>query len=274
MPDRTGYTLRLVWLNVGFYSSLIFLTVFSIVFVSLPALCWLRFIRGLDKGAAMRRLVWHYGRAWTRLLVFFVPVTLENCQKPLPKPCIITPNHQSFFDTYCFAFMPEPDVVFAVRAWPFRMPFYGPYMRLAGYLNTESADAAALLRQARDILAKGTCIGVFPEGTRSRDGSMGRFRGGAFHLAVLTGTPVLPVCIEGTGRLLHRSGFLLRPSRIVIRVLDPVYPADFAGHGPEAPRLLRKAVKARIQKALDEARLECLQPFPQRQPMDRSHYEA
>lgn len=261
MLNRLGYIARLVWLNAGFYSGLVVLTVFSIIFISMPALCWFRFVRGCDKGSAMRQLVWYYGRAWTRLLTLFVPVKLENCDKALPKPCIITPNHQSFFDTYCFAFMPEPDVVFAVRAWPFRLPFYGPYMRLAGYLNTEGQDVADLLRHSKDVLFNGACIGIFPEGTRSPDGKIGRFRSGAFHLAVLTGVPVVPVCMEGTGRFLHRSGLLLRPARIAIRVLDPVSPADFEEYGVEAPRLLRKATKARIQKALEDLRSECPQPF-------------
>ncbi|MDR0828118.1 MAG: 1-acyl-sn-glycerol-3-phosphate acyltransferase [Desulfovibrio sp.] len=257
MTGRFVHGLRLIWLNVGFYSGLILMTTVSIVFISFPALCWFRFVRGLNKGAAMRQLVWYYGRAWTKLLAFFVPVKLENCAMPLPKPCIITPNHQSFFDTYCFAFMPERDVVFAVRAWPFLIPFYGPYMRLAGYLNTESGNAEELLCQSKEILNNGACIGVFPEGTRSPNGKMSRFHSGAFHLAALTGVPIVPVCMEGTGVFLHRNGFLLRPARIAVKVLDPVYPRDFADSGDEVPLLLRKTVKARLQKALDELRSEC-----------------
>ncbi|MDR1947284.1 MAG: 1-acyl-sn-glycerol-3-phosphate acyltransferase [Desulfovibrio sp.] len=257
MRHRLSYALKLVWLNTGFYGGLIILTAVSIVFISFPALCLFRFARGFDKGAAMRNLVWLYGRAWTKLLAFFVPLKLENCDRSLPTPCIITPNHQSFFDTYCFAFMPERNVVFAVRAWPFRIPFYGPYMRLAGYLNTESGNAEEILRRSKEILAGGACIGVFPEGTRSPDGKMRRFHGGAFHLAVLTGVPVVPVCMEGTGIFLHRDGFLLRPARISVKVLDPVHPRDFTEYGDEAPLLLRKTVKAHIQKALDEIRSEC-----------------
>lgn len=251
---RLAYGLKLAWLNIGFYSGLIFMTAFSIVFISAPALCWLRYARGFDKGTAMRRLVWYYGRAWTKLLAVFVPLRLENCDRPLPKPCIITPNHQSFFDTYCFAFMPEPDVVFAVRAWPFRIPFYGPYMKLAGYLNTESERPEELLRQSKAVLDKGACIGVFPEGTRSTDGRMRRFHGGAFHLAVIAGVPVLPVCVDGTGIFLRKGGLLLRPASIAIRVLDPVHPQAFADTGEEAPLVLRRTVKARIQEALDALR--------------------
>ncbi|MDR0339871.1 MAG: 1-acyl-sn-glycerol-3-phosphate acyltransferase [Desulfovibrio sp.] len=251
---RLPYAAKLVWLNVGFYSGMFFVTAVSILFVSVPGYWWMRLVRGCDKGTAVRRLIWLYGRAWTKLLGLFIPLRLENCDKALPRPSIITPNHQSFFDTYCFAFMPEPDVVFAVRAWPFRMPFYGPYMRLAGYLNTEGDSPETLLEQCKSILGQRSCIGVFPEGTRSLDGAMRRFHPGAFHLAVLTDVPIVPVCMDGTGIFLRRGGFLLRPAAIAIRVLDPIHPSQFTHLGDEAPLALRHAVKDSIQKALDDLR--------------------
>lgn len=251
---RLWYLLRLIWLNAGFYTGLFIITAGGMLFVCVPAYCWLRFVRKLDEGRSVRRLIWHYGRAWARLLSLFVPLTVKNCDKPLPKPCIITPNHQSFFDTYCFGFSREPDVVFAVRAWPFKMPFYGPYMRRAQYLNTESGGADELLARAKAILGSGTSIAVFPEGTRSPDGKMGRFHGGAFHLAGVTGVPIVPLCIDGTGRFLRKGGFLLRPASVSITMLDPVWPDQFASHGHEAPLVLKRTVKARLQQALQETR--------------------
>lgn len=251
---RLWHLLSLIWLNVGFYTGLFVITAAGILFVCVPAYCWLRFVRRMDPGQSVRRLIWHYGRTWARLLASFVPLTVKNCDTPLPKPCIITPNHQSFFDTYCFGFTPEPDVVFAVRAWPFKIPFYGPFMRRAQYLNTEGGSADELLAKAKGILAGGASIAVFPEGTRSPDGDMQRFHGGAFHLAAVTGVPVVPMCINGTGQFLRKGGFLLRPATISITMLDPVWPNHFAAHGHEVPLILRRTVKARLQQALLEAR--------------------
>jgi 1-acyl-sn-glycerol-3-phosphate acyltransferase len=252
--SKLRHTLKLTWLNLGFYGGLVLITAVSIVFISLPALYYLRYIKGCDKATAARRFIWHYGRAWTKLLCFFVPVHLENCDRPVPKPCIITPNHQSFFDTYCFGFMPTPNIAFAVRAWPFRMPFYRPYMRLAGYLNTESGGFKEFLRQSRAILEKGACIGIFPEGHRSPNGEIQRFHGGAFHLSVMTGVPILPVCIDGTGAFLRKGGFILRPATIRIQILEPIYPEQFAAFGEEAPLKLRHATKAAIQLGLEDLR--------------------
>lgn len=249
--NRLWYGIKLIWLNAGFYSGLLVITAVGMLFVSLPVYCWLRHARQKTRGQAVRVLVWLYGRAWSKLLASFVPLRLEGCDRKLATPCIFVPNHQSFFDTYCFGFLPEPDVVFAVRAWPFRMPFYGPYMRWAEYLNTESETAGGLVLQAKAMLEKGASIAVFPEGTRSPGGSLRRFHAGAFRLAVETGVPVVPVCIDGTGAFLRRGGFLLRPASISIRVLDPLRPQDFAIYGDEAPLALRRTAKKQLQQALD-----------------------
>ena len=246
--------LKVIWLNVGFYSGLCFMTAVGIFFVFAPVFCWRRYVCGYTTGETTRYLIWLYGRAWARFLGFFVPVHLVGCTRNLPKPCIFVPNHQSFFDTYCFGFLSEPDVVFAVRAWPFKMPFYGPYMRLAEYLNTEEKPAGALLEQGRSLLEKGVCVAIFPEGTRSVDGELQRFHAGAFRLALATGAPVVPLCFEGTGVFLRKGSCLLQPSAISIRVLDPIWPEEFAALGDEAPLALRRAVKERLQQALDDFR--------------------
>ena len=257
------YLIKLVWLNVGFYSALFVMTAVGMLLVAVPGYFWQRRVRGLDEGQSVRRLIWFYGRAWTKLLATFVPLRVENCDSPLPRPCIVVPNHQSFFDTYCFGFTPSWDVVFAVRAWPFKMPFYGGYMRHAGYLNTESGSAVEILEESRAVLARGTSIAIFSEGTRSRDGKMGRFHGGAFHLAAETGAPVVPLCIEGTGRFLRKGSFLLRPASIAVRVLDPIYPEKLGVERRELPLVLRHTAKARLRQALFELRGGTLRAVPE-----------
>ena len=264
--------IKVLLLNVFFYSGLIFMTVVGILVVSVPVFCWQRYVRGRDAGKTTRYLIWLYGRAWARFLGFFVPLRLENCAQKLPKPCIFVSNHQSFFDTYCFGFLPEPDVVFAVRAWPFKMPFYGPYMRLAEYLNTEEQRAGALLEQGRGLLDKGTCIAIFPEGTRSVDGELQRFHAGAFRLSLATGVPIVPLCFEGTGVFLRKGTYLLQPASIAVKVLEPVWPEDFAVFGDEAPLALRRTVKERLQQTLNEFRRDTR--FSPHLITNRSMYEA
>ena len=250
--QRLWNGIKLVWLNAGFYSALLLMTVVGIGVVSGPLYCWFRYVRCYSRGWSVRMLIWLYGRAWAKLVAFFVPLRLENCGGPLPSPCIFVPNHQSFFDTYCFGFLPEPNVVFAVRAWPFRIPFYGLYMRYAEYLNVEETAADEMFATATELLARGTSVTIFPEGTRSRDGNLQRFHSGAFRLAFAANIPIVPICIFGTGQFLRRGGFLLRPATVSVRVLPPVHPQDYAQHGVEAHLVLRRSVKAQLQLALDD----------------------
>lgn len=253
IPGRFRYGITLLWLNAGFYCGMLLVNALTLA-AAVPAYCWLRFARKASRGTAVRYIIWCYGRAWSKLLTSFVPFSLQGCETLPSGPCIFVPNHQSFFDTYCFGFLPVKEIVFAVRAWPFRMPVYGTFMRAAEYPNTEALAAEALLAEGGRLLTRGVSVTVFPEGTRSPDGALSRFRSGAFHLAAATGMPVVPVCIDGTGRFLRKGGVLLRPSSITVRVLEPLCPGQFAHLGAEAPLAIRRAVKNRIRQTLAELR--------------------
>ena len=252
MPASPGAApygfLRRLCLNLGFYSLLFGLTVSFIL--AAPVFYWRLRAAGEDPAVAVRRLIHRYGVYWSRILRLFYNLRVD----PLPVlpagPYVIVANHRSFFDTYCFAFLPEENMVFAVRAWPFRIPFYGPFMYKAGYLNTEKEDRDSLLQKGKDRLAQGAVLVFFPEGTRSATDTLGRFHAGAFALAAEAGVPVLPYCLHGTGDMLPRGAFFLRPANIRARVLSPMS----APQGPDGPdaRALRKTVKAAMARALDE----------------------
>ncbi|MDR3073707.1 MAG: 1-acyl-sn-glycerol-3-phosphate acyltransferase [Deltaproteobacteria bacterium] len=199
---------------------------------------------------AARSIMWWYGRGWTRIFRLFARVTVVGCETPLPRPCIITANHQSFFDAYCIGFLPVQNLVFLVRRWPFGIPFYGLFMRKAGYINTEDADGEAILRQSREALASGASLVVFPEGTRSRTGKLGRFHGGAFLLAVARNVPVVPFCLDGTGAFLRPGECIPRKADVRVTALPPVYPEAFAPHGEAAHMAMRREVKRRMNEIL------------------------
>ena len=92
-------------------------------------------------------------------------------------------------------------------------------------------------------LDRGVPVLLFPEGTRSPDGEVKAFKDGAFRLAVAKGCPVIPIAITGMRRALPKHGFVIRDTaRCVVRVLEPVSPAD---HGGDVAAL-RDAVRERI----------------------------
>lgn len=87
-----------------------------------------------------------------------------------------------------------------------------------------SSDAAApqRLHDAARPLREGASLCAFPEGTRSRDGPVAPFKGGAFPVAIEAGAAVVPIAIHGSGTVLPPSGFGVRPGVITLRIGAPL----------------------------------------------------
>ena len=121
---------------------------------------------------------------------------------------------------------------------------------LAGDIPVRRGDAGSggeALGKARTYLARGMCVMVFPEGTRSASGKLLPFKSGAFRLAIEAGVPVLPVAVSGTRRGLPKGNPWVRPCRARARILEPV---PVAGYALEDVTRLRDAVRERITAAL------------------------
>lgn len=235
--------LRELFCNAGFYTGFVLLTLLTII-VSPPVYLVLRLIGTHDSGQAVRRIIWFYGKGWVWLIARFVPfrMTMGDPQD-YPQSCIVVANHLSFFDAFCLGTLPMYNLVFAVRSWPFKIPFYGPYMHRAKYLNTERMSYEDFLNQAKKRLNQQMTMIIFPEGTRSTNGELGRFHSGAFKLAIETGTPIVPVSISGTGAFLPKGKLWVKPHPITVTILPPADPKLFAHLGPLAHRTMSKYVR-------------------------------
>jgi 1-acyl-sn-glycerol-3-phosphate acyltransferase len=142
------------------------------------------------------------------------------------KPHMLVANHQSFIDICAlFRAVPVP-LRFVLKSELGKVPFLGRYARAMGmvFIERDSRRAGAkLLGQAVGLLRDGATLCVFPEGTRSRDGRIAAFKGGAFQSAIDAGVDVVPVAIEGAGAVLAAEGlFRVRPGRIVVRFGRPL----------------------------------------------------
>src|SRR5712691_3908142 len=126
-------------------------------------------------------------------------------------PLIITPNHQTYADPPLVSIPVRRRVHYMAWSRLFEVPVFGRFIRVlrAFPVQIASADPRAA-REAVRLLRSGQIVMIFPEGGRSPDGSMQRFKPGAFRLAVSLAAPVLPVTIAGghaswpPGRLLPR----------------------------------------------------------------------
>ena len=169
---------------------------------------------------------------WGRVLVAMAPgcsVELIGREHvPAEKPVILMANHQSYVDIPVLYWLRWP-FRWMADAGLFRIPFFGWAMGMAGYFRVHRGNAKAAARsleQAKKILAQGTPIFIFPEGTRSHTGVLGRFQTGGFRLAIMTGTPIVPVVVVGTRILLPRGSWVFRWGvRLQIHVLPPMAPA-------------------------------------------------
>ena len=134
-------------------------------------------------------------------------IGLENV--PADGPFIVAPNHLSFLDSVIVqALMPRPVAFFAKAEYFTTGGFKGKAMKsffeAVGSIPVERGEQAAsvqALKTLLDILEAGKGIGIYPEGTRSRDGILYRGRTGVGWLALTTGAPVIPVGLIGTETL-------------------------------------------------------------------------
>ena len=132
---------------------------------------------------------------------------------PRDGPVVITPNHQTYADPPLVSIPVRRPVFYMAWSRLFQIPVFGNVIRLlrAFPVQIESSDPRAT-REAVRLLQAGEAVMIFPEGGRSLDGRIGRFKPGAFRLAVNVGVPVLPVTIAGghqswpPGRALPRRG--------------------------------------------------------------------
>lgn len=248
-PDAPGPAALLM--TAAVYPLLAAWTAVGIALFALLFPVW-RLATGWDAGRIARHFIRLYGRGWMAIVSPFVRFRREGFGEGAARaPAVIVVNHLSFFDTYCMALLPWWDVTFAVRSWPFRMFWYGGFMRMAGYLDVESLEWEECLAAGRRVLGRGGFLLFFPEGHRSRDGRLQRFYSGAFRLAREAGVPVVPLCIAGTDRLLPPGRRWLSPARVRLRALPPVDPSRFADHGE-----LRRHVKGEMAATLEAMRAE------------------
>jgi len=115
--------------------------------------------------------------------------------------------------------------------------------------RTNVSKAYQSLRGAGRLVRKGRTLISFPEGTRSVDGSLKRFKMGTFIIAIEAGVPVVPVITRGTEKALPPGGFRLRPAKIVVSIGKPIATENLTQEKKED---LSKQVRGEMQTLLDE----------------------
>lgn len=234
-------------LNLYYWPMFALVTILTIILIPFIILFEMVFL-GMKMDQAVRWLIGMYGWILVKAIPFFGPVIVDYRAGKLPETCIYVPNHTSSIEPYLFAAL-WVEAGF-VTTWPFKIPLYGSMMRKAGYINAEYGWEE-MKRQSIAFLRNGPSLIIWPEGHRSRDGKIGRFKNGAFAISVETGIPIVPVCILGADKVLPPGKKSLTPHRVRLIVLEPVYP-ETAGDEYQRIINLRDKVKKAICKTLQE----------------------
>lgn len=145
------------------------------------------------------------------------------------RPAIITCNHQSHLDLLAMLAL-TPKLVILTADWVWHNPLYGFIIREADFLPA-SKGLDIIAPRLRELVDKGYSVAVYPEGTRSLDGSIGRFHQGAFYLADQLNVDILPVILHGAGKALPKHGRLLNRGPIRLEIDERITPEEMEAHG-------------------------------------------
>ena len=211
------------------YLLVIFLPLFIVITLLTAIITGFGCIIGNDKFFS-----YYPGAIWSRatLMLALIPVRVEGRENiPDDKCCVITPNHQSAVDIFIlYGYLGVP-FKWVLRIGLRSIPFVGWACEQAGFIFADNSTPEGVMRVVREAevaLSRHFHIVIFPEGTRSPDGTLRRFKKGAFKIATDTDAPILPVSINGAYEILPKDSHLphFHPLRMVIH--PPLCTQDYS----------------------------------------------
>ena len=205
--------------------------------------------------------------SWTLMMLFLLRVICGIQYRVLgaehiPKtPSIVLSKHQSAWETLAFQKIFPPQV-WVLKKELLRIPFFGWGLAMTSPIAIDRSSGKAALEQVveqgRDRLRQGFWVVIFPEGTRTPETVLGRFKRGAFLLAMETGLPILPVVMVNTDKI-FRTPLRIKPNRVTVIIFKPVYYSDFKAsltppHGTSDKQALNEfseSIRKTIQTGYD-----------------------
>ena len=168
------------------------------------------------------------GVIWSRLNAMLTPIRVKVSGRSniaRDTSYIVIANHQSYFDIFLIYGWLGIDIKWIMKKELLKIPGIGFGSRKVGHIFIDRSNkrvALESLNKAKEKLVYGTSVVIFPEGTRSRNGQLGRFKRGAFKLARDIGLPILPVTINGTRNILPPGTIDLFPGTASLIIHPPI----------------------------------------------------
>lgn len=167
------------------------------------------------------------GYLWSKFTINIIGIKLEVIgQNNIPnEPCIFMSNHSSILDIPLILYTSNAKISFIAKKEILKVPIIGFWLKRSGGLSLDREnprDAIKCLKKCINNINNGYSIGLFPEGTRSKDGNVGEFKKGSFKFATKSKAPIIPVSIEHASRSFEDTGKFI-PSKIKIVYDKPIY---------------------------------------------------
>jgi len=188
-------------------------------------------------------------RFWARVALAgaFVRVRVEGVEKvPADAVVVYMANHESWLDIPALTLAVPGQVRFLAKKSLFSVPFLGWAMYAMGFIPVDREHRSTAVRSfeaAAERIRAGRSVLLFPEETRTSDGSLLPFQRGGFLIALKAGLPIAPVGIEGARRCMPKHSYLLRPGTVTVRFGELV---PTAGLGVTAKIRLMEQVRRDI----------------------------
>ena len=191
---------------------------------------------------------------WSRSFfwLMFLPVSVDGQEHIVPgQSYVFVANHQSMFDVWLvYGWLP---VIFKwlMKAELRKVPFVGTGCKAAGHIFIARRSTKAAMESLKEVekqLVNGVCTVIFPEGTRSLNGEVGRFKRGAFQIAWDLGLPIIPLSLDGCYEVLPKGKPFVYRAPVHMHIGEPIDLKQFSDPN-EAIEAVRNAVIAgRISK--------------------------
>jgi 1-acyl-sn-glycerol-3-phosphate acyltransferase len=189
--------------------------------------------------------------AWLILRTTGVRVDVRGLEHIDPhRSYVFASNHQSIYDIpIVFASLPLQLRIIA-KASLGQFPFLGWHLQRTGHLLVDRTNpGAGILKKMARLVGGARSLIIFPEGTRSTNGSVARFKGGTFLLAIDANIPVVPVSIARSRFVMLKGRLMTCPGEVTLTVHEPI---ATEGVTREQARELAERVRAIVRKDVDE----------------------
>jgi 1-acyl-sn-glycerol-3-phosphate acyltransferase len=195
-------------------------------------------------------------RAWSWLILATtgVDVTVRGLERLVPgKTYVFVANHQSIYDIPCLFWNIPFQLRIIAKESLGSFPMLGPHLKRTGHMLVDRSkpDKAGIFGWASRLTADGLSLIVFPEGTRSRDGMLGKFKGGSIMLAMQAGLPLVPISVVGSRHVMKKGELTTRPGHVTLLVHEPIETAADAEPGVRAVRAVADRVREIIRPPVE-----------------------